>query len=371
MKIMSAGPTSVSKRVINAYHKPITNSDLDKNYVIFHREVEKKYSKLLKTNCTSFIMLGEAMLGLDGACASIMEKDDKVLVITNGIFGKGFFDFAKMYGANPTLFEGDLREGININDLREFLKDNHDFKCATLVHCETPSGISNDIKAICNLLNEYGIISIVDSVSGVLGEYIDFDDFKIDCLIGGTQKCISAPPGLTLITLSEKCKNYILSRNDIPSFYSNFKNYIAKGEDFSFPYTMNDSLVYALDEALNEISESDFVNKHKSFAEKTRKGLIDSGLELYPRSYHANTVTTFLLPKNVDSSTILDKMMDRGFIISASFGHLSNIAIRIGHMGNNISKENEKDFIDMLINLQAVLEECNVSLKDKIYKYFI
>ena len=371
MIIMSAGPTSVSDRVKNAFNSESTNPDLDPNYTKLHLNLTKKYSRALNTNCSSFIMLGEAMLGLDGACASVIESGDRVLIISNGIFGSGFESMARAYGADTVLYESDFRHGIDIKHLESFLKKDHDFKAATLVHCETPTGITNDIEGICNILNSYGIYSIVDSVSGILGNYIDFDKFKIDCLIGGTQKCISAPPGLTLITLSDNLKKYIESRDNIAGYYANFKNYLSTVEDFDFPYTMNDSLTKALNEAIDEAIESNYVVRHREDATKTRLGLYDAGLELYALSYPSDTVSCFSLNNNIKSKTILDKMMNRGYIISGSFGHLKDNAIRIGHMGNNISENNKDNFISMLKNLQEVMEESGVILHDKIYKYFL
>ena len=75
-----------------------------------------------------------------------------------------------------------------------------------MVHCETPSGITNDVKTICQLLNSYGILTRVDTVSGMGGEEFDFDEFKVDIALGGSQKCISAPAGLTIVTISERAK---------------------------------------------------------------------------------------------------------------------------------------------------------------------
>lgn len=371
MIIMSAGPTSISERVKKAFNSESTNPDLDPRYTQMHLNLCKKYSKALNTDCTSFIMLGEAMLGLDGACCSIIKPNDRVLVLSNGLFGAGFKDIAESYGADCYLYEKDFRHGIDVVELENFLREDNDFKVATLVHCETPTGVTNDIESICRLLNKYGIFSIVDSVSGVMGHQIDFDKFKVDCLIGGTQKCISAPPGLTLITLSDEVKKFILNRENIPGFYANFKNYLKEGEDFAFPYTMNDSLTKALDAAVDESLEGNFAIRHKTFADKVRRGLLDAGLELFALDFPSDTVTTFLTNNNVLASTILDKMYQRGFIISGSFGPLKDNGLRIGHMGNNISDENYASFISMLKNLQEVMEESGITLKDKIFKYFL
>lgn len=212
MKILSAGPTSISKEVMAEMGKIHTNPDLDPSYTEFHRNVEKKISKILKTDATSFLMLGEAIMGLEAAVINIVDKGDRVLVLHNGYFGKGFSEYVEDVGATPVELKFDYRRGIDVEELKKYLEKDSDFKAATFVHCETPFGITNDIEKIGKLLNSYNILSIVDSVSGIGGEEIDFDDYKLDVLIGGSQKVLSAPTGLTTITLSSRAKEEIAKK---------------------------------------------------------------------------------------------------------------------------------------------------------------
>lgn len=99
-----------------------------------------------------------------------------------------------MYGGIPTLYTVDYDKPVDPEKLAEYLKEQHDFKYATVVHCDTPSGMLNDISKICPLLKSYGILTVVDSVSAMFGEEVRADDYRIDLLCGGSQKAISAPP---------------------------------------------------------------------------------------------------------------------------------------------------------------------------------
>ena len=200
---MTPGPTYIHEDVREALRKQITNPDLDIDFFEFYKYLCSKIGELLKTNNEIIILSGEGILGLEAAIASLVEPSDKVLCIENGIYGYGFGDFVKLFGGKVNYCSSDRREGINIEVLREYLKENHDFKVATVVHCETPSGITNPVKEVVSLLNEYGIISIVDSVSSIGGEELYVDEWGIDVAIGASQKCISAPPGLTFLSLSE------------------------------------------------------------------------------------------------------------------------------------------------------------------------
>ena len=127
-----------------------------------------------------------------------------------------------MYGGVPVLYTADYHETIDVGKLEAYLAADHDFKYATLVHCDTPSGMLNDIGRICPLLKKYGILTVVDSVSAMFGEYVNVDEFQIDFLCGGSQKVVSAPAGLTFVTVSPDAKSAMHARKTpIASFYAN------------------------------------------------------------------------------------------------------------------------------------------------------
>ena len=125
------------------------NSDWDDDFFKFYEKLCKKLGKIWGAKkAKTIIMSGEGMLGLDAACASLTEKGDNVLVISNGIFGYGFKELVENYGGEVTVFETDKKRAIDKDALRVFLEKNKDkgFKYATVVHCDTPSGVFNDIE---------------------------------------------------------------------------------------------------------------------------------------------------------------------------------------------------------------------------------
>lgn len=369
MIVMSAGPTTVNKEKLNLMLKNSTNTDLDKNYINLHRETEGLISKLVNTDSKSFIMLGEAILGLEAACSSLIEEGDRVLVIHNGFFGYGFKYFVEMYGGIPVMLEMDYTKGLDKDILEEYLKKDNNFKFATLVHCETPSGITNPIDEICPVLDRYNVLSVVDAVSSIGGEFIDFDSFKIDVLIGGSQKCLSVPSGLTLITISEKAESAVLKRKTpIKSYYCNFRNHLEKSGSREFPYTMNDTLIYGLNLSLKNRIKMDYLKIHKNFGERVRKAFVNAGLELYPKSHYSNTVTTVLLPSHVSDLQVIEKMIDKGIFISPGVGHLEGKSIRIGHMGDNLD---EKLILETFKALDEVFIELNMELDKSLTESFM
>ena len=132
-KIMTPGPTQVAENVRLARSLECTNPDLDEDFVEFYKETCEKISALLHTSNETLILSGEGILGLEAAIASMTEPGDKVLVLDNGIYGKGFADFVSMYGGKPELYTRDYRNTLDVKELEDFLADNHDYKLS-LIH---------------------------------------------------------------------------------------------------------------------------------------------------------------------------------------------------------------------------------------------
>lgn len=361
-KMMTPGPTMVAENVRAARSVETGNPDIDIDFFDFYKETCELYSELLHTKNESLILSGEGILGLEAAVASITEAGDRVLVLDNGVFGKGFADFVSMYGGEPVLYTTDYKREIEAEPLRAYLEADHDFKYATLVHCDTPSGMLNDISKLCPILKEYGILTVVDSVSGMFGNPVNVDDDRIDILCGGSQKAISCPIGLTLVTISDDAKRMMEERKTkIPSFYANltiFKDYY---ENKWFPYSMPISDIYGLRKALDNIREDkDILKRHAEVAAKTRNALVSAGLHLYAENGYSNTVTVFTIPEGVTAARIIELMRsDHNILIAGSFDVMAGEVIRIGHMGYNCTEENMKE---TLTALNDVLNKLGVKL---------
>lgn len=353
-KIMTPGPTQVRENVRLARMKECTNPDLDVEFCEFYKETCELISELLGTKNETLILSGEGILGLEAACASLTEQGDKVLVLDNGLYGEGFKDFVSMYGGVPTLYTTDYKNTINIEELERFLEKNHDFKYATVVHCDTPSGMLNDIGKICPLLKKYGIMTVVDSVSAMFGEYVNVDEFQVDILCGGSQKAVSAPPGLTFVVVSDDAKNAMKNRKTpIASFYANLTIFDGYYANKWFPYTMPISDIYGLRTAFDNIkNDSLILKRHEEVANHVRSVLKEHGFELYNESGYANTVTAILVPDGFTDTFILEEMKKRyGIMLAGSFGMFAGKLIRIGHMGENAYLDKVDEVLEGLIEI--------------------
>lgn len=369
--MMTPGPTYIHEDVRRAMAVEITNPDLDESFYEFYKDTCGRLKELLHTENDVLILSGEGILGLEAACASLIEPGDRVLCIDNGIFGNGFGDFAKMYGAQVVYFRADYRKAIDVKALREFLEKDGKFKLATLVHCETPSGITNPVKELCPVLSKYGILSVVDSVSAIGGELLETDKWAMDIVLGGSQKCLSAPAGLTFLSISPRAWETILKRKvPIIGFYCNLSHWKNWYEVKWFPYTQPISDIYALRAAVDRLlEEKTYILRHERLAKAVRYALTEAGLELYPLDGFSNTVTTVNVPEGVAFKDIYDEMLNgHNIMIGGAFDFLKDKVFRIGHMGENCREEK------LLLTLKAldgVMEKLGVNLEGKLYRHFM
>ena len=369
-KIMTPGPTQVAENVRLARSRECTNPDLDTDFVEFYKETCEEISRLLHTKNETLILGGEGILGLEAACASLTEPGDRVLVLDNGIFGKGFADFVSMYGGCPELYSKDYRKTLDVQELENFLKDHHDYKYATVVHGDTPSGMLNDISAICPLLKKYGIMTVVDSVSASFGEPLRVSDWQIDILCGGSQKVVSAPPGLTFVVISDDAKKAMAERKTpIASFYANLTTFAHYYEEKWFPYTMPISDIYGLRAAIDNIAaDPDILERHEKIAVASRKAITGAGLNLYAKNGFSATVTVFEVPEETTAAAIIDGVKkDYNILLAGSFDVLAGKVIRIGHMGNNANFYKVRE---VFAALDGTLAKLGVPLKDSMEKIF-
>ncbi|HHD2753629.1 TPA: alanine--glyoxylate aminotransferase family protein [Clostridium perfringens] len=357
--IYTPGPTNLSENTRMARALKTTNPDVDLEFVEFYKETCERFGEIINTKNDCYILCGEGILGLEAACASITEKGDKVLVLDNGLYGRWFDGFVTMYGGEVTYFSGDYTNEIDVEALSKFLKENNDFKYATIVHCDTPTGVLNPVDKICPLLKSYGILTVVDSVSGMVGEELRVDDWKIDIALGGSQKAFSAEPGLTMISISDDAREAMENRKTpVAGFYCNlniWKNYY---KDKWFPYTMPTSDIISLRVAIDNILEEgkeEVLERHRKIGAAIRKALKEYGLNLFLENGYSNTVTAVEIPEEIGALKLRDHLnREYNVLMSTSLDKYEDKLLRIGHMGENARVE----------NIVGVLNAIHNSLRD-------
>ncbi len=344
--ILTPGPTEIPHRVRAALLRETTNPDLDTEFLNIYNETRNYLKELIgATNSSLYVMSGEAILGLEAAIANTVRRGDKVVVVSNGVFGEGFADFVKSYGGSPvSVGEGDWRRSVDLAELEGALQRNKDAVAVTLVHCDTPSALLNDLPEIARVVKSYDMLLIVDAVSSIGGVPIDFERVGVDIIIGGSQKALNAPPGLTIMAISRRAWERI-DEVKYSGYYLNLRLWRDMLDSNGvFPHTMSDVLIYALNESLKAIFEEGLENvfrRHELVRRASWRALGVMGLEPYPADlkYSSPTVTAFCVPKGIDERALRDRLwMKYGVMIAGSWGLLQGKVLRIGHMGVQASR---------------------------------
>ena len=343
MLIYTPGPTEVPPRVLRRMARPITNPDLDPAFAKSYELTQGKLRRLMKTKNDVLIMSGEGLLGLEAAVASLVARGQKVLTVTNGVFGDGFVDFVKMYGGIPVAVRGPYDRPVDPESVAAALDADREIEVATFVHCETPSGVLNPLREVAAACRKRGVMLIADAVSSLGGTPVETDSWGVDVCLGGSQKCLSAPPGLALVSVSERAWGVVRRRGPrVPAYYASLWQWDEWwNKKRLFPYTPSVSDIAALDEALDIALEEGLpraFERHRRVSKLILSGCRGMGLVPYPKrdDYHSPTVTAVRRPAQVPEARLLRLMEERhGVMIAGSWGKLSGKVLRLGNMGYN------------------------------------
>lgn len=355
--LMIPGPTNISYRVAEVMSRAQIGHK-DPRFVKAFKEI-LELTRYIFVNYTGlpFVISGSGTIGMEAAVASLVEPEDKVLCCDTGYFGKKFVDLATIYGAKVSTLNFDIGKPVNIKILEEELSRGN-YKVITITHVETSTGLINSIKDLLRITRKYGVYSIIDSVCGIGGCELVFDEIGADIVITCSQKVLAGPPGATLLAVSKKAMEAIENRKiPIKSYYLNLKKWLKFMEDPSiYLATPSIQILLAVREALLMVKEEGLENRfqrHKIIADAIRSGLEALNLQFVVEDgYRANTVTGFYVSDN-KAKNVHSIMQNRYRIhLAEGLGELKGKILRIGHFGN-ISP---RDVLTFLSSLELSLE---------------
>lgn len=337
---LAAGPVEVTDRTLRDQSRPVLYH-YDPAFIDFFEHTSDLLQQVYQTEYDVVIMQGEAILGLEAAAACLIEPGDKVLNLVSGVFGKWFELFIEKFGGETIEVAVPYNDAVDPDDVRKALDDNPGIKYLSVVHSETPSGTVNPVSEIGPIAKEYGVITMVDTVSGLGGEQLIPEDWGVDVAVAGPQKCLGGPPGLSLMSISPDAWEAMENRsNPVQGSYLSildWKNAWIEGH--RFPYTPSVSDIYALESILSQVLEEGidrYAERHSTIAAATREGVKALGLELWAarEEVAGNAVTAVTIPDGVTDEELRGTMRDRyGMMISGGYGELAGQLFRLGHMG--------------------------------------
>ncbi len=312
--------------------------------------------QVFQTKNDVLILTASGTGGMEAAVVNTLSPGDKVLAVSIGSFGDRFAQIAEKYGAQVTRLSVPWGNAVDPQQIREALRKDAGIKAVLVTHNETSTGVTNDIKAISQVVKgEFDKLFIVDSVSGVSAIPLLTDEWKIDVAVSGSQKGWMVPPGFAFLAVSERGWKAV-AETKTPRFYfdlAKHKASLAKGET---PWTPAVAVMFGLAPALDMILKEGLPNvfaRHERIGKKTRDGVKALGLSLLAdERYASNTVTAVKVPEGVDGKKITKVLReDEKVVVAGGQGQLEGKIFRIGHMGY----VSEQDIDDVLRALKAAL----------------
>jgi len=331
------GPTPCPPEVLEAMSKQMINHR-GKEFGEMINRITAKMKDLFQTKNDLYILTGSGTGGLEAAVVNMLSPGDKVLSASNGVFGNRFADIAEGCGVDVTRLRFEWGKPVDPDEVRKALKTDPKIKAVLLTHNETSTGVTSDLRAVAAVINEFDKLILVDAISSLGCIELKTDAWKCDVVITGSQKGWMVPPGLAMVSISERAWK-VHAQAKIPRFYWDFtkaKSYFEKGQT---PWTPCISIFFALDVSLDLMLEEGLNNiftRHAKLGDMTRKGVKSLGLTLFPadEKYASNTVTAVKGSDKFDPPK-LQKILREEYkvVVSGGQGDLTGKIFRIGHLG--------------------------------------
>lgn len=337
---LTSGPVNAYPDVLRALGRTVLY-DFDPAFQMHYERVVVKASKALRIKGKALILHGEPVLGLEAAAASIITPDDTVLNLASGVYGKGFGYWAKRYSSKLVEIEVPYNDAIAPAAVATMLKKHPKISIVSVCHHDTPSGTLNPVNEIGKLVRDHGAYLIVDAVSSFGGMNTHPDDCMADIYVTGPNKCLGAPPALTLMAVSDRGWARMKANPAAPraSMLSILDWENAWSHREPFPFTPSVAEINGLDAALDlylgEGPEKVWA-RHALTAKATRAGAKAMGLELWAATEDiaSPTTTAIRTPAGIDEAQLRSEARARyGVVFSSGRGETLGKLTRIGHMG--------------------------------------
>jgi alanine-glyoxylate transaminase / serine-glyoxylate transaminase / serine-pyruvate transaminase len=346
--LLGPGPSPVSRRVLDAMARP-TIGHLDPRFVGMMDELKELLRFAFQTrNALTVPISAPGSAGMEAAFVNLIEPGDKVVVCQNGVFGGRMRENVVRIGATPIMVSDPFGKPIDLEKVESTLKANSGIKALAFVHAETSTGVESDAQALCRLASEHGALSIVDAVTSLGGIPLRVDAWAADAVYSGSQKCLSAPPGLSPLTFSEKAVAALQSRRTpVQSWFLDLSlvmGYWQGSGGRAYHHTAPINMLYALHEALLILKEEGLeaaFARHRSNHLLLKDGLEAIGLELLvEEGARLPQLNAVKVPEGVDESIVRKRLLgDFGIEIGAGLGELAGKIWRIGLMGAGSNPE--------------------------------
>ena len=361
--LMGPGPSDVSPRVLEALSRP-TIGHLDPAFVGMMDDMKGLLQYAFQTkNELTLPVSAPGSAGMETCFVNLVEPGDKVIVCQNGVFGGRMKENVERCGATAVMVEDEWGTVVDPNKLEEALKANPDAKVVAFVHAETSTGAQSDARTLVEIAHKYDCLTIVDAVTSLAGTPLKVDEWNIDAIYSGTQKCLSAPPGLSPVSFNERAIEAIKNRKTkVQSWFMDLNlvmGYWGGGAKRAYHHTAPVNNLYGLHESLVILEEEGIENawaRHEKLHQALKAGLEEMGIGFVVKEGdRLPQLNAVYIPDGVDDAKVRTTLLnDYNLEIGAGLGALAGKVWRIGLMGHACRQEN----VDYCLNsLKEVLNK--------------
>jgi alanine-glyoxylate transaminase/serine-glyoxylate transaminase/serine-pyruvate transaminase len=355
--LMGPGPSDVHPRVLRAMATPLVGH-LDPEFLSLMNETQELLRYVFQTqNPLTFAVSGTGSAGMETCVVNLIEPGDRMIVCVNGVFGQRMVDVARRAGAEVTVLERPWGDVFPLDQIREALRQVRP-KVLGIVHAETSTGACQPMEGLGALCHEFDTLLLVDTVTSLGGIPVEVDRWQADAVYSGTQKCLSAPPGLAPVTFSPRAVEVIHRRRQpVQSWYldvSMVERYW--GQERFYHHTAPITMIYSLHEALRLVQEEGLENRfarHQLHHRALKAGLTALGIRYAAVEGHQlPQLNAVWIPAGADDVATRKMLLERfGIEIGGGLGEFKGRVWRIGLMGYSCRANNVLLFL-------AALEQC-------------
>lgn len=335
--IMLPGPTNVSDRVMKAMERPIINHRGD-SFRALHSGILEKTRQLFQTKQGVVVFSSSGTGGVEAAVMNLVRPGDTVVIPVFGTFSERLAEAIELAGGKTVRVNAERGKAPTLQEMESAMAQAGKFKAVFSVHNETSTGVCVPyVKEVAKMARDHGAFMVADAISSLGGYAIPVDEWGVDMCITGSQKCVGAPPGASLVSVSDRVVDFLKESPPRTRYFDipRHLEYAKKGET---PFTPALPVFYALDEALSELVEEGLakrVERHQRMAALLYQGLGKLGLKFVAaEGLRSNTVVTVAYPEGVvDAQFRKTLSQEKNIVIAGGIGPLSGKIFRVGCMG--------------------------------------
>ena len=346
---MGPGPSDVNPRILEALSRP-TIGHLDPAFIDMMDEVKTLLQYVFQTkNELTLPVSAPGSAGMETVFTNLLERGDKAIICQNGVFGGRMKENVERCGAEAVMVQDDWGTAVDLNKVEDALKANPDAKLLAFVHAETSTGVRSDAKALCALARQYDCLAVVDAVTSLAGIELKVDEWGIDAIYSGTQKCLSCVPGLSPVSFSERAAQIIRERKTpVQSWFLDLNlvmGYWGGSAKRAYHHTAPVNSLYALHESLVIVQEEGLEQSWQRHAVNHRA--LVAGIESLGLSFVVDAacrlpqLNLVRFPETVDDAVVRSALLtDYSLEIGSGLGAFAGKVWRIGLMGFASSQAN-------------------------------